>query len=31
MKPPGKRQRFNEYHSVILPQCGSKVEVLGCP
>ena len=29
MKPPGKRQRFNEYHSVIVPQCGSKVEVSG--
>ena len=29
MKPPGKRQRFNEYHNVILPRCGSKIEVLG--
>jgi len=28
MKPPGKRQRFNEYHSVIVPQCGSIIEVL---
>jgi len=28
MKPSGKRQRFNEYHSVIVPHCGSTMEVL---